>query len=130
MPSPMNAPKVAKTFPVTGTLRVPRTPLQEGETFAINLPKNFGEITAPTIFPSAEKLAFPGPQRRLASLPLATVANEALALQIHVRHLTHVIVILYIKSYLLSPTVYVGHPEFFGLAFCCHYFGERVQDVT
>ncbi|XP_057251908.1 uncharacterized protein LOC130591931 [Beta vulgaris subsp. vulgaris] len=82
-PSSMGAPKIAKTTPPTETPKSAKTPLGEGETFTISLPKNFCEITAPTIFPSAEKLAFPAPQRRLASLPLLTVANEGLALQIH-----------------------------------------------
>ncbi|XP_057249224.1 uncharacterized protein LOC104896955 [Beta vulgaris subsp. vulgaris] len=81
-PSSMGAPKIARTAPNRDPKPV-KTPLGEGETFTISLPKNFCEITAPTIFPSAEKLAFPAPQRRLASLPLLTVANEGLALQIH-----------------------------------------------
>ncbi|XP_010677905.1 uncharacterized protein LOC104893500 [Beta vulgaris subsp. vulgaris] len=82
-PSSMGAPKVAKTTPPTNAPKPTKTPLAEGETFTISLPKNFCEITALTIFPSAEKLAFPAPQRRLASLPLITVANEGLALQLH-----------------------------------------------
>ncbi|XP_048492861.1 uncharacterized protein LOC125493503 [Beta vulgaris subsp. vulgaris] len=82
-PSSMGAPKVARTAPPTETPKPASwTPLAEGQTFTISLPKNFCEITAPTIFPSAEKLAFPAPQRRLASLPPITVANEGLALQL------------------------------------------------
>ncbi|XP_048496288.1 uncharacterized protein LOC125495572 [Beta vulgaris subsp. vulgaris] len=83
-PSPMIPPKAARTANSSDAPKVTRTPLQEGETFIISLPKNFCEITTPTIFPLAEKLAFLAAQRLLARLPLATVANEGLALLIHV----------------------------------------------
>lgn len=77
---PSKAPKPATPADV---LKSAKMPLAEGETFTITLPRNFCEITAPTIFPVVEKLAFSAPQR-LASLPLSTVASEVLALQIHV----------------------------------------------
>ncbi|XP_048501068.1 uncharacterized protein LOC104892697 [Beta vulgaris subsp. vulgaris] len=84
MTPPPSAPsKTAKTSVSADVSKTARPPLQEGETFTISLPKNFGEITSTAIFPAAEKLAFPALQRRLASLSLTTVANEGLALQIH-----------------------------------------------
>ncbi|XP_048491320.1 uncharacterized protein LOC125492664 [Beta vulgaris subsp. vulgaris] len=76
-------PKVPRTATLVDAPKSARTPFQEGETFIITLPKNFCEITTPTIFPVAKKLVFSAPQRRLASLPFTSVASEGLALQIH-----------------------------------------------
>ena len=53
--------KAAKTSVTVDATKTTRTPLQEGETVTIRLPKNFGEITSSSIFPAAERLAFPAP---------------------------------------------------------------------